>query len=1202
MKSIFAAVLLVVSVCSPLRSARAQMPETPLFRQLGTSDGLPSDHVYKLAQDRAGYLWVATSDGLARFDGVRFRVWQHDPADPASLPGNVVQSLHIDAADRVWVGVEGGGLSLMEATRIGFRHYRAATDARFALDDVWSIASTPDGAVWFGGHGGGLVRYDPSRDAVQVFRHDPQQPDTLAADHVLSLAVDDAGTLWIGTSAGLERHVDGHFEHVGAGEGGLSAPLVLSLSAEPAGPLWIGTAGGLDRRERDGGIHPLPGREQLSNNGVTAVIRDRRGTHWITTRGGLNHLVDGRIRSYLGSAGGGYALSNSPVLDALEDHEGGLWFAALGSGLRRLPPNWRNFGVLVRAEAAKGGLSTGFPRGLAEARDGAFWVVGAGGVLDRVERDGRVTRHLDQTPSLPEKLLWSVLEDRAGQVWIGHQNGLSRYDPVAKTIRSWNAQSGAAAPPAGPIDLLALAPDGALWLSANGAGLQRRAADGRVEATFGPGAASGLPAGDTEAIEFAPDGALWIAGDRGLHRFDATTARFVPVSGSPGARVFGFAFEAGDTLWLQRLGALERYQFREGRLQLIEHVGAAQGLPAVEAGGVRVDAAGAVWMTSSRGLFCYRPGSGELRQYGLRDGLPSLEFGNRPPLRARDGAILAGTVAGLVLFDPMRLEEHRSVPRLRFETASIRRAGAEVTIDPSQPVTLRHDDRELRVAARLMSFADPQSHRYRFRVRGYERDWIDAGASGERVFTQLPPGGYTLQVVAANADGVWSAPPLALRIAVAAPWWETTFARVGYALAVLLAWALTATWYRRRLKRRLATQLAQRQHEWTRRASEAKSGFLATLGHEIRTPMTGVLGMTELLLTTPLAERQRGYAESIRHSGELLLRLVNDALDLARIEAGRLELADAPFDLHDVLREVAEFQQPLADQKGLALALSIDPAAPRWVRGDALRLKQILLNLGNNALKFTERGEVGLALRPAAAPYTLSLTVRDTGPGLNAEQRARLFQRFSQAEGAETARRYGGSGLGLAISQELAAAMGGRIDVESEPGAGARFVLRLPLPECAPADGVRAAVLAPNASQPDVAATARRILLVEDDATVAAVVDGLLKVQGHVVTHVPHGLAALAELGQGHFDFAFLDLDLPGVNGLDLAGLIRVQGHFLPLIALTARADPEAEPQARAAGMCVFLRKPVSGEQLAQAIMDAVGDAGDAGDAVEPGT
>ncbi len=1193
MKSIIAALLLLVSVCSPLASVRAQIPETPLFRQLGTIDGLPSDHVHKLAQDRAGYLWVATSDGLARFDGVRFRVWQHDPADPASLSGNVVQSLYIDAQDQVWVGAEGGGLSLMNATRTGFRHFRAGQDVRFALADVWSIVSTPDGAIWFGGHGGGLYRYDPSRDAVQVFRHDPLQPDTLAADHVLALAVDDAGTLWIGTSAGLQRYVDGRF----AGEDGLSAPLVLSLYAEPGGPLWIGTAGGLDRRGRDGRIHPLPAREQLSNAGVNAVMRDRRGTHWITTHGGLNHLVDGRIRSYLGLAGGGFALANFAVMDALEDHEGGLWFATLGSGLRRLPPSWRNFGVLVRAEAAKGGLSTGFPRGVAEARDDALWVVGAGGVLDRVERDGRVTRHLDEVPSLPEKVLWSVQEDRAGQVWIGHHSGLSRYDPVANTIRTWNAQSGADAPPAGPIDLLAFAPDGSLWLSGYGTGLQRRAADGRVEASYEAGASSGLSVGDTEAIEFAPDGALWIAGDRGLHRFDASAASFVSVPGSPATRVFGFAFEAGDTLWLQRLGALERYRFRDGRLHLIEQAGTAQGLPAVEAGGVRVDAAGDVWMTSIRGLFCYRPGSGELRHYGLRDGLPSLEFGNRPPLRTRDGAILAGTVAGLVLFDPMRLEEHRSVPRLRFETAGVRRAGAEVTLDPSQPISLRHDDRELRVAARLMSFADPQSHRYRFRLHGYERDWIDGGALGERVFSHMPPGSYTLQVVAANVDGVWSAPPLTLRIAVASPWWSTIYARVGYVIATGLALIVIGAGYRRQLKHRLAAHIVQRQHEWTRRASEAKSGFLATLGHEIRTPMTGVLGMTELLLTTPLEERQRSYAESIRDSGQLLLRLVNDALDLARIEAGRLELADAPVDLHGLLREVTEFQKPLAERKGVALTLSIDAAAPRWVRGDALRLKQILLNLGSNALKFTERGEVGFALQPAHAPYTLSLMVRDTGPGLNAEQRARLFQRFSQAEGAETARRYGGSGLGLAICQELASAMGGRIDVASEPGLGATFVLQLPLAECSPADTVRTAIAAPTAALVD--ATARCILLVEDDAIVAAVVNGLLSVQGHAVTHVPHGLAALTELGNGHFDLAFVDLDLPGVNGLDLARMIRAQGHALPLIALTARADPEAEPQARDAGMCVFLRKPVSGEQLAQAIGEAVGDAGGV---VAPGT
>jgi CheY-like chemotaxis protein len=267
----------------------------------------------------------------------------------------------------------------------------------------------------------------------------------------------------------------------------------------------------------------------------------------------------------------------------------------------------------------------------------------------------------------------------------------------------------------------------------------------------------------------------------------------------------------------------------------------------------------------------------------------------------------------------------------------------------------------------------------------------------------------------------------------------------------------------------------------------------------------------------------------------------------------------------------------------LRFVQQVEAAVPTALLGDALRIKQILLNLVGNAIKFTEHGEVGLAVTTmVAAPGGVRFVVSDTGPGLNEEQKTRLFQRFEQAEGTRTTARYGGSGLGLAISQELAAAMGGRIEVDSTPGEGARFTLELPLPA---ADAV-----VPAASFPVPApgtARALELLLVEDDPTVAEVIVGLLQAQGHCVVHVAHGLAALGEAAGAHFDVALLDLDLPGMDGLALARALRAQGFDAPLLAVTARADAEAEPQALAAGFDGFLRKPLTGAMLAEAIEQA---------------
>ena len=449
------------------------------------------------------------------------------------------------------------------------------------------------------------------------------------------------------------------------------------------------------------------------------------------------------------------------------------------------------------------------------------------------------------------------------------------------------------------------------------------------------------------------------------------------------------------------------------------------------------------------------------------------------------------------------------------------------------------------------------------------------------MFSTLPAGSYRLEVIAANADGLWS-PKQLLQLDVLPPWWRTVWARVLGLLVLVALLGAAALLYRQRIGARHRAQWREQQRAQAEQNSLAKSRFLATLGHEIRTPMTGVLGMAELLLASPLEPKQHGRVQAIQRAGQHLLRLVNDALDLARIESGKLTLDDRSFDLHALMDEVAALLAPLAQAKGLAFSLQRSPATPRGLRGDADRIRQILLNLGNNAIKFTERGEVALRSQPMA-PHGVLVEVSDTGPGMNAEQQARLFQRFEQAEGLRTSQRYGGSGLGLAISQELAAAMGGRIEVSSAPGQGATFRVSLPL---ANAELEAAATpTAPTAAGPQ----GLRILVVEDEATVAEVILGLLQVRGHRAVHASQGLAALAELQTGAFDLAFLDLDLPGLDGLELARLIRAQDHRLPLVALTARADAEAEPLALQAGMQGFLRKPVTSAMLQEAIDAVIG-------------
>lgn len=1158
MLRILAAIGLGLLASSP---RAAVLPETPQFRIYDIADGLPSSRISAMAQDREGYLWLATEDGLARFDGSDFRVWQHERNNPRSAPDNVLSAVCVDSKNRVWVGTSGAGLYVLEQDRTQFRQYNHRTRTEIAEGAVFTVACGPDGAIWFGVMaGGGLHRLDQDGS---VTRFKPGEQG-LPGREIWELTIDARGSLWVGTDRGAAFWNGQAFEALATD--GIAEEVIFGISPEPDGSLWISTQAKLFHRGPNGATNVASGQWDGDRHQVVyKMIRDS-GDYWLATRDGIWRGSNGQVSPVLDVP---WVHSRGLVLDGLKDHEGGVWLGIYGVGLAYLPPSWRQFAFLRHRDEVPSSPSSARMQAFANSTDGKVWMVGKSNLLDKLDlASGRVQHFV--VPISDKQELFGVLEAGDGSVWLGGQEGSDLLWMASdfSSFHKWTEDSTRDPVPEGyGLDRLAETADGTLWLARQEGGMQARDRAGQVLHTIRAGDGHGLNNDGVGRLAAGPEGGLWVAGAQGLLRWNEVSKRFDAVPGAPAELISSFCFVGDDLLWLSRPGVLEAYHWNGSRLDLYERVESADGLPAALASGVLATHTG-VWLTTPRGLVRWDVKGRKLRVYGTNDGLPSQEFGPYPPLLTSQGIAVAAIADGVVLFDAAQEIPRAPQPRLVVQTLSLRRGQDEISLDPTRTIELGPSDRDLRVIARLLSFVDAQAHRYRFRLHGYDPDWVIQRANGERVFSRLEPGQYRLEVQAANADGVWSE-SRGFDLTVHPPWWRSGAAFVAYFLFGIFALWAAGGLYRVRLTRRHAVRLAIE-------TSEAKSRFLATLGHEIRTPLTGVLGMSELMLADPLPPPQRERAVAVRGAGEHLLRLVNDTLDLARIEAGKLELDDAPFDLRKLIEETRALLAPGAERKALDFHCEIDPEAPHVLRGDVHRLRQILLNLGSNAIKFTEQGSVVLRATPLA-PQGVSLEVRDSGPGLSAEQRARLFQRFSQAEGARTAARYGGSGLGLAISQELAAAMGGRIEVDSTPGVGTAFRVLLPL------SSASLEAIAPGPMPPPTVAS-RRILLVEDDATVAAVIQGLLKAQGHDVMLAPHALAALSLLKEADFDLALLDLDLPGLDGMELARVIRSSKDAPPLVALTARADADAEPEARAAGMTGFLRKPVTGEMLAAAV------------------
>jgi len=1177
----------------------AQLYTTPYFQALGVTAGMPSSRIYKTVQDRDGYLWFGTQDGLARYDGVGFRVYRHDPKNPDSLGGNAVTTLFVDRDDRIWCGGDESGLNVLDARRDRFVHYRhdASDPSSLGADDVWAISQDESGAIWTGSYAGGLDQLKPDAKGFTHFRHDSTNPQSISSDNVLGLLPQPGVGLWVGSDVGVDliaadgniRHVD--FIGIGVrGDGRINAAALLDPGD---GSVLAGTRRGLLRIDPALGVSVVAA-EGLTDRLVYGVTAGAAGELWVAARRGLNRISPrGDIAKYVENPAMPGAFPGESVFDAMRDREGNLWFATFEGGAAKLQAAWRNFSLFRNDPGNARSLSGNRTRGLAAAADGKIWAVSWDGGIDLLDPStGVVERLAEGRLSVPDKALLSVLADRFGQLWVGSVPGLRVYELQSgkfADIPVDAARPDALAP--GLVDHLAEDAAGAVWVSTYGSSGALHRIDPSTHAVERFGADNaGLRNGEVEQIGFDANGQLLVASAAGLDRFDAASRHFVPIGAASAQRVYAFAFARDGTLWLHMLGALEHHRVAGDALTLIERVDAGAGWPALAVGGMQVDEAGAVWVSSTRGLWRYDPAARAIRVFDGRDGLASSEFTRLPLLKTADGAIFGGTLAGIVGFAPSHIVENPQPPPPVLENLVVRRGGHDQALDPTaRKNALLWDDRDLRISARTLSYANPAANRYQWRLEGIDTDWVDTGNRGEREFWQLPPGVYRLHLRAAGAAAIWSDPLSPMEFSVAPPPWATPQAYAGYAAAVVLALLLVFRAYRQRIKRRYVLALADQQRRFAEQASAAKTEFLATMGHEIRTPMTGVLGMTELLLRTPLDPTQLGYARTILDSGRMMLRLVNDSLDLARIEAGKLELEDAPFDLHALLAETAAVAAPLARKKGLGWDIKVTSDAPRHVQGDAVRVKQILLNLVNNAIKFTESGRVALDLTRGAGG-TSELRVSDSGPGIAESTRSRLFQRFEQAGGVQ---RHGGSGLGLAICRELVACMGGEISLDSEPGKGSTFCVTLPLPEVGVAGTPADAVWSDPAARQATSTRALRILLVEDDSTVAEVITRLLALQGHAVKHAAQGLAALTEFDGARYDVALIDLDLPGVDGLSLARMLRSRetqtgSSRMPLIGVSARSAGNEESLCIDAGMDVFLRKPVTGESLARAIAGLV--------------